>query len=266
MLEPTLAGLFGLLIGSFLNVCIYRLPRDLSVVRPRSFCPSCDKQIAWFDNVPVLTYLWLRGRCRHCGAHIPVRYPLVELLTGVLFFFTVQQAGLSAPAVKYCTFFAIQVTLLFSDLETRILPDEFTLGGLAAGFVFAAVAPMKSLLLTLVFPHWSPLRVSLTESIAAAVITSAALWAIGALYKSLRGREGMGMGDIKMVAMIGAFLGLQGALFTLALGSILGSVIGLIFVFFARKKASQYELPFGSFLAAAAVLVGVQFLRGVMGD
>src|SRR5579884_3049817 len=124
-----LAALAGLLIGSFLNVCIYRLPRDLSVVAPRSFCPECDRPIAWYDNVPLLSYALLAGRCRRCGASIPWRYPVVELLTAVLFFIAVWILGVNAAAIKYCVFAAILVTLIFSDLEEKILPDEFTLGG-----------------------------------------------------------------------------------------------------------------------------------------
>src|SRR5437764_1154024 len=120
---PLLAGLFGLLIGSFLNVCIYRWPRDLSVVRPRSKCPECDRPIAWYDNIPVLSFLILRGHCRGCGTRIHWRYPAVELLTAASFVFFVRQHGLSIEAVKYCTFSAILIGLVFSDLETLLLPD-----------------------------------------------------------------------------------------------------------------------------------------------
>src|ERR1700732_1873944 len=144
MLEAILAALAGLLIGSFLNVCIYRLPRDLSVVAPRSFCPECDKPIAWCDNVPLLSYLLLGGRCRNCKERIPWRYPAVELLTGASFFCAVWMLGPTATAMKFCLFSAIAITLVFSDLEERILPDEFTLGGAVAGVIMAVVVPTES--------------------------------------------------------------------------------------------------------------------------
>src|SRR4029077_9090137 len=127
MIEAALAFLFGLLIGSFLNVCIYRLPRDLSVVRPRSHCPYCEHMIAGYDNIPLFSFLILRGKCRHCGAKIPWRYPLVELCTGVLFALVVAALGLTLPALKYCIYGAILIDLIATDLEERILPDEFTL-------------------------------------------------------------------------------------------------------------------------------------------
>src|ERR1039458_9901222 len=143
MTAAILAFLFGLLIGSFLNVCIYRWPRDLSVVRPRSHCPSCEKTIAWYDNIPLLSYALLGGRCRHCRARISPRYPVVELLTGALFFVFVWRLGPSLAAVKFCLLSALLVGLTFSDLEARILPDEFTLGGMAAGLVLAWFVPVN---------------------------------------------------------------------------------------------------------------------------
>ena len=142
MLEALLALLFGLLIGSFLNVCIYRWPRDLSVVRPRSHCTSCDKMIAAYDNVPVFSFLLLRGRCRYCKARISVRYPIVELVTGALFFYFVYALGPTVAALKMCVLSALLIGLTFSDLEERILPDEMTKGGMALGFLFALFVPV----------------------------------------------------------------------------------------------------------------------------
>ena len=142
MPEALLAGIFGLLIGSFLNVCIYRWPRDLSVVRPRSFCPACEKPIAWFDNIPLVSYALLRGKCRHCGGGIDWRYPLVEALTAAAFCWFVWHLGPSLAAAKYCVFSAILIALTFADLETRLLPDELTLGGAAVGVVFAWFIPV----------------------------------------------------------------------------------------------------------------------------
>jgi leader peptidase (prepilin peptidase)/N-methyltransferase len=258
LLEALVAGLFGLLIGSFLNVCIYRLPRDLSVVAPRSFCPACEHQIGWFDNVPIVSFVLLRGHCRHCRAKIPTRYLIVELLTGVLFFCAVLGLGLTLAAVKLCVFCAIMVELVFSDLEERILPDEFTLGGTVVGLVFAALLPTNGGLWRFLLPGIHNDRVlSVIEAAFASAFSSGTLWLVGAIYQKVRHREGLGLGDIKMVAMIGAFLGLQGVLLTLIVGSTLGAVIGLGYILLARKDAAHYELPFGSFLGATAV--GVAF-------
>ena len=262
MIEALLAALAGLLIGSFLNVCIYRLPRDLSVVTPRSFCPECDQPIAWFDNVPVLSYLLLRARCRKCGARIPVRYLVVEVVTGALFFCAVWVLGPSAAAMKFCVFGAVMVTLVFSDLEERILPDEFTLGGAAAGILFAWLVPLNGGIARLFLMQVrNPRVISMAESVFSALFCAGALWSVGALYQKIRHREGLGLGDVKMVAMIGAFLGLQGALLTMIVGSLLGAVVGLCYVWFTGKDASTYELPFGTFLGAAAL--GVAFFGEV---
>ncbi|HEY1494986.1 MAG TPA: prepilin peptidase [Candidatus Solibacter sp.] len=257
MIEAALAALAGLLIGSFLNVCIYRLPLDLSVVAPRSFCPECDKQIAWFDNIPLLSYLILRGRCRKCGERISIRYPIVELLTGAFFFCAVWMLGPTLAAMKFCVFSAILITLVFSDLEERILPDEFTLGGAVAGVIFAAFVPFNyGIVRMLLLRVDNPRLVSMAESLFAAVFCGGTLWLVGFLYEKIRHREGLGFGDVKMVAMIGAFLGLQGALMTLIAGSLLGAVVGLCYIWFTGKDASTYELPFGTFLGAAALGVG----------
>ncbi len=257
MIEAIIAGLVGLLIGSFLNVCIYRLPRDLSVVAPRSFCPECETPIAWFDNIPLLSYLILRARCRKCGKRISFRYPSVELLTGAAFFSAVWGLGPTAGALKFCVFGAIVITLVFSDIEERILPDEFTLGGTVAGILFAAVVPMKYGIMHLfLFSLRNQTLLSVAESVFAAGFCAGTLWFVGTLYQKIRHREGLGFGDVKMVAMIGAFLGLQGSLLTLIVGSLLGAIVGLCYIWFTGKDASTYELPFGAFLGAAALGVG----------
>jgi leader peptidase (prepilin peptidase)/N-methyltransferase len=262
MLEAFLALLAGLLIGSFLNVCIYRMPRDLSVVSPRSFCPSCEHTVAWYDNVPILSYLVLRGRCRHCAKPIPVRYPVVEALTGLLFFSFVLVLGPSLNALKLCVFSALVVGLTFSDLEQRILPDEFTLGGIGLGLVFSTLVQFHDTFAAIFLPYtWNHVWISLAESVLAAILPALLLWVLGALYFKIRKREGLGLGDVKMVAMIGAFLGLQGAIETVMVGSVLGSVIGLIYVYGARKDPGSYELPFGTFLGAGAIAVALLSLR-----
>lgn len=259
MIEALLAGIFGLLIGSFLNVCIYRLPRDLSVVNPpRSFCPSCEKQIAWYDNVPLLSYIVLGGRCRYCRNLIGWRYPVVELLTGVFFFLSTLFFGPTVVALKLCLFSALLIGLIFADLEERILPDEFTLGGVVAGLALAYAAPLGDGIAYALLPYtWGARWLSVAESAMGAVFNSFAIWAVGALYEKVRHREGLGFGDVKMIAMIGAFLGLHMALMTMIVGSLLGSLVGLAFILISRKDASTYELPFGSFLGAAALIVAV---------
>jgi leader peptidase (prepilin peptidase) / N-methyltransferase len=261
MLEAILALLFGLLIGSFLNVCIYRMPRDLSIVRPRSFCPACEKPIAWFDNIPLASYLLLGGRCRNCRARIPLRYPIVELLTGILFAVCVAKLGVGLPALKWCLFGALMVALAFSDLEQRILPDEFTLGGAAAGVLLAAWVPVQFGYVQLFLAsRYSERWLSVGESILGALVASGMLWAVGAAYSAVRHKDGLGLGDVKMLAAVGAFLGLQGALATLVFGSVAGSVIGLLYIKLAKKEAASYELPFGAFLGLTGLALG--FLAG----
>lgn len=249
----------GLLVGSFLNVCIHRWPKDLSVVRPRSFCPVCEHPIAWYDNVPVASYLWLRGRCRYCAAPISMRYPVVELLTGLLFAASIAAGGPSLAGLKLCVFCALLVGLVFTDLEERILPDEMTLGGTVAGLAFAAASPNEvSVFMALPLPvNLDRVWVSLFESALSAVLGAGLLWLVGTIYLKLRHKEGLGLGDVKMVGMIGAFLGLEGVLLTVMAGSVLGSVLGLLYIMLSRKDAASYELPFGTFLGAAAVLVAL---------
>jgi leader peptidase (prepilin peptidase) / N-methyltransferase len=257
VIEAILAGLFGLIIGSFLNVCVYRMPRDLSVASPaRSFCPECEKTIAWYDNLPLLSYALLGGRCRHCSTRIPIRYPIVEFVTGALFLAIVLWLGPTLEAAKYCVFAAIQVALIAMDMEERILADEFTKGGIVAALIFAAFVPMHMGLLQLFLPpEWPPRVVSVLEAGFSAAFLSGVLWAIGVAYEKLRGKEGLGFGDVKMVGMIAAFLGLGPALLTVVVGSTLGSITGLLFIFLTKKDASTYELPFGSFLGLAALIV-----------
>lgn len=259
MLEAILAGLFGLILGSFLNVCVYRMPRDISVANPRrSFCPECEKTIAWYDNVPVFSYARLAGKCRHCRARIPLRYPLVELATGVAFFGLVLWLGPGPEAVKYCIFAAIQIALIAMDFEERILADEFTKGGILLGIVIAAFVPMPPGIIQLLLPFdWPRQLISVAESAFSAGVLSFVLWFVGTVYEKIRKKEGLGFGDVKMVGMIGAFLGLGPALLTVVAGSVMGSVCGLLYIWIRRKDAATYELPFGSFLGVAALLTAI---------
>ena len=262
MVIASLAALLGLLIGSFLNVCIFRLPRDLSVVAPRSFCPNCEKRIAWYDNVPVLSYLMLGAKCRACGSTISWRYPVVELLTAALFFASVWRLGSSPEAAKLCVFCALMVGLVFMDLEERILADELTVGGMIFGFLLSLFLPMPRFIGHFILPpQWKESWLSLGEALIGGLGPAIALWAIGELYYRLRGREGLGFGDVKMIAMVGAFYGLQGALLTLILGSLAGSVFGLLFIALTKKDSTTYELPFGSFLGIAALIPPFVFIE-----
>ena len=252
------ATLAGLLIGSFLNVCVFRLPRDLSAVRPRSFCPGCEKTIAWYDNIPLLSFVLLKGRCRYCRDFIPWRYPLVELATAFMFALCFGALGLTAKGGKYAVLSAILIALLATDAETRILPDEFTLGGTLVGLVFALFAPMDPFIVSFLIPQsYAPRWHWLAESAFAALVGGGLIWLVAFLYEKFRHREGMGLGDVKMIAMIGAFLGLQLSLLTLMLASLAGAVGGGIYAKATRKDMSTFELPFGSFLGAAALVLMV---------
>jgi leader peptidase (prepilin peptidase)/N-methyltransferase len=258
VLQAVLAFLAGLLIGSFLNVCVFRLPRDLSVVRPRSYCPGCEKQIAWFDNIPVVSYLVLGGRCRHCKAGIPLRYLVVELATGAAFALCVAILGLSPAALKWSIFSAILIALTATDLEERILPDEFTLGGSLAGYVLAAWVPIDAGIVTFFFSNALGLRMaSVAEALVSSWVAGGMIWFIGWLYEKVRHREGMGFGDVKMIAMIGAFVGFQETLLTLILASVLGSVIGVALALITKKDMATFELPFGSFIGFAGLVIAL---------
>jgi leader peptidase (prepilin peptidase)/N-methyltransferase len=266
MLEASIALLFGLLIGSFLNVCIYRWPLDLSVVKPRSHCIRCQKTIAWYDNIPLVSFVLLGGQCRYCHARISFRYPVVELTTGLLFFYWVYTAGLTLAAVKMCIFTGMLLALVFCDLEERILPDEFTVGGIIVGLVFAAFVPVPGPASELaVAPALLPLmgwhtteRVNwVVEAALGAGLPAFLLWSCGWIYEKVRHREGLGLGDVKLIAMVGAFLGVSDALGIFLLGSVSGSILGYSYIKIAHKDASTYELPFGTFLGLAALLTTV---------
>ena len=253
-MEAFFTFLFGLLIGSFLNVCIFRMPRDISITDPpRSHCPNCDAQIRWYDNIPVISFLLLRGKCRDCKAPISLRYPLVELLTGALFSGCVLAFGLSAVALKYILFGSAMIALIFADFEERILPDEFTIGGTICGLIMSWFVLLPTGL-SFLFVHDGSRKqlLSVIEALLGSVVCAGVLWIVGNLYYRIRQRDVLGFGDVKMVMMIGAFLGLQYTLMTVILGSVIGSVVGLLYIYTTGKNASTYELPFGSFLGLAA--------------
>lgn len=300
--------LFGLVFGSFLNVCIYRMPRGLSVVRPRSACPACQSPIAAYDNIPVISWLLLRGKCRHCKARISPRYALVELLTGA-FFSLSYYVALAAPeatvqAAKLCVLSFLLIGLIFTDAETKLLPDLLTLPGLAVGLTFSFLAPVEICPdlernigpMALLLPEHLDWRVlSFANAVTGAVFGVAFMQGVALLYRRLRGHEGMGMGDVKLMAMIGAFLGIELTLFVIMLGSVIGSLFGitLVLIVFRKRLARKrrrsglsstdqrtrawhsatlifrhFQIPFGVFLGAAALVAafwGTPLVRWYLG-
>jgi leader peptidase (prepilin peptidase)/N-methyltransferase len=305
-LDPVFAAaifVLGLAFGSFLNVCVYRLPRDLSVVSPGSACPNCKTPIRFYDNVPILGWLWLRGRCRDCKSPISPRYLIVELLTGLIFLACYWHFGLTLATLKYCAFGFLLLGLIFTDAEMFLLPDKMTLPGLALGLVFSLFVPVNDLASQLLpgivsLPINSGITAhlfSLADSILGAVVGSAFIYGAGAIYLRARGVEGMGFGDVKLMAMVGAFLGVKLTIFTIFTASIAGSLFGLSTVLIvwmkrtrrrmalnhepgpqARRRAwasasialRHHQMPFGVFLGSMAMLAfffGDGFLRWYWG-
>ena len=253
----TAAALVGLAVGSFLNVCIQRWPRGESVLLPRSRCPTCGEPIAWHDNIPLLSFAVLRARCRSCRAAIPIRYPLVELATALLFATTADRFGLGLVGAKVALFGGMCVVLFWTDLERLVLPDQVTLGGLGAGIALSTVVPVPPGLALLVLgvsgwhlPAWSA---SVLESCLTAIVLGGLLYAIGEAYYRLRGIEGLGLGDVKFVAMIGAFLGSSEAFLVLLAACLLGTAAG-VGLLVAGQGGRHTPLPFGTLLAGAAAL------------
>ena len=258
-LIPIFIFLFGLIIGSFLNVCILRIPGGKSIVTPASACPKCGTPIRPYDNIPVISWLLLRGKCRKCKTSISPMYPIVELLTGLLFFACYKAFGLTLETLKWAAFSAIMIVLVFTDLRERLLPDVVNFTGFGIGLALSFVTqPSDGTALWLAnkmfdFPPPAPV-LSFVDAILGAALGSGLLWAVSEGYFRLRGREGMGLGDVKMMLMAGAFLGAKRTLLTIFAGAVLGSVLGIAFILL-RRKGSDYELPFGTFLGAAALLV-----------
>jgi len=251
--------LFGLVIGSFLNVCILRIPIAESVVLPSSHCPSCQTPIKPYDNIPVVSWLILAGRCRRCKVRISAMYPMVELGTGLLFVACYLAFGLTAEALKWAIFAALLIVLTITDLRERILPDKVNFAGLGLGLLMSLftrpIDGTASWLANHLFAYPPPeAALSFGDALIGAGAASGLLWLVAEGYFRARGREGMGLGDVKMMAMAGAFLGLQRALLTILLGSLLGSVIGIAVIAVGRK-GRDFELPFGTFLGAGAILV-----------
>ena len=277
--------LFGIVIGSFLNVCIARIPEEVSIVSPGSRCPKCGTPIKPYDNVPVFAWLWLRGKCRNCGLPISPMYPLVELATGLIFVACFLEFGVTLATLKWLFFACLIVILTVTDLRVRLLPDVITWPGFAVGLLFAAFVPPDdgtAFMLTWRLFHKLPPEwvLGVAEAALGAAFGSFLLWGAATAYKLVRGREGMGLGDVKMMAMTGAFFGVRNTFITILLGTLLGSLLGVAVIValyvggVGRRLAerasrrglgtetqlrwaivSQYHLPLGTFLGIAALAV-----------
>jgi leader peptidase (prepilin peptidase)/N-methyltransferase len=267
-MELVFALLLGLVIGSFLNVVILRLPQGQSVSIPRSHCPHCKQMISWYDNIPVLSYIILGGQCRRCKKKFSARYPFIEALTGIVSVLLALKFGLTVEWALFFMFSSALIALAFIDLDHRILPDVITLNGIWVGVLtsvyLAEPSPLVARLLRAIGQETTnPHVIALVASLLGAIVGGGLLWGVAEAYLRLRGIEGMGFGDVKMMAMVGAFLGAPLALLTIMVGSLLGSVIGLLFIKLA-DKTREYELPFGTFLSFAgivAVLCGDDLVR-----
>ncbi len=230
---------FGALVGSFLNVCVYRMPREESIVRPRSRCPNCKAQISWYDNIPLISYLLLQGRCRHCKSPIPKRYFLLELLTAL---FSLSLAVRFGMHISYIFFFFFVSALLVAsaiDFEHQIIPDEISLLGLVVGLVFS---------------FWNPLSTP-KEAFIGALCGAGSLYLMGEFYYFLTKREGLGGGDLKLFAMIGAFLGLKSLIPVIFFASLVGALSGVGLALWQKvEKKRTFAVPFGPFLSLGALI------------
>ena len=230
------AFIFGTCIGSFLNVCISRIPASESLVYPKSRCPQCRHSIPFYYNIPILSYLWLRGKCSHCGQPIPFRYLTVEFLTGIIAVLTLVYFGLTTNALIYYIFLCALIIIIYIDIDHQIIPDSISLPGILIGF-------LASFFLD---------DLSYTDSLIGIALGGGILFAIAWGYYLIARKEGMGGGDIKLLAMIGAFIGWPGVCFTIFIASVTGTFVGIILMIFAQKNL-KFALPFGPFLAIGAI-------------
>jgi leader peptidase (prepilin peptidase)/N-methyltransferase len=233
------AGAFGAIVGSFLNVCIHRLPLGASVVWPSSACPHCKRELSWYENIPVFSWLALRARCRTCRGPISIRYPFIEALTSAMFVLAWWHYGPGPLLASRLVFGCALIVLFAIDLEHQLLPNVITLPGILVGFGFSFFAE----------PGW-------VSSLIGILAGGGVLYLIAIIYLTVRKEEGLGMGDPKMLGMIGAFLGWKLTLLTLMIGSLTGSVVGLGMIALGRGSL-KYALPFGCFLAVGAAIAAV---------
>lgn len=269
--------IFGLLIGSFLNVVIYRVPLRESIVFPGSHCPKCNMPVKAYDNIPVLSYLFLGGKCRNCRIRISITYPAVELMVGILYLFCflkvhyqwsyeTQTSEFYLQLIANLAFVSLIVPLIFIDLEHKLLPDVITKPGLVLMLVLRALAPdpivTTATRQTFHLTGWSDWAVALVGSLLGALVGGGSLWLVREIYLRLRKVEGMGLGDVKMMFFVGAFLGWQLTALTIFIASLLGSIVGLTLIL-ARGGNMKMAIPFGVFLGPAAIIslfVGQRFL------
>ncbi|MGD9875002.1 MAG: A24 family peptidase [Kiritimatiellia bacterium] len=236
---------FGACVGSYLNVCIYRIPREESTIKPRSHCPHCGKLIAWYDNIPLLSWMALRAKCRNCKGKISSRYILVEALVAVLFFLVWMQYGLSPKTPVYWLMMGGLVLGTFVDFEHMIIPDRVSLGGLAAGLILSPLIPSlhgKSFWLD-----------ALMASAIGAALGGGLLYGVGVLGKMAFKKDAMGLGDVKLLAGLGAFLGWRAVLFIIMVSSFIGAFVGMGFII-AKKHEWQSRIPYGPYIALAAMI------------
>ncbi len=249
------AAAFGLIWGSFLNVCIYRLPKEESVVWPGSYCPNCKKHIAFYDNVPILSYLFLKGRCRHCNKPISVRYPLIEAISALIWVFAVLRHGISISALIEIVFFSILLLSTAVDFSHRIIPDEASVGGMLLGLVFSFVYPQMH--------GQSSHLLGLMWSFLGLLAGGGLVYLVAIVGEFIFKKEAMGGGDIKFQAMVGAFLGWKCAIIAFFLATFLGSIMGV----YILVRYKDNTLPFGPCLAGAAFICylwGDKILRLIM--
>nr|NJM01021.1 prepilin peptidase [Desulfobacula sp.] len=232
------AFIVGACIGSFLNVCIYRIPENRSIVSPGSFCPNCQNSIPFYLNIPILSYIFLKGRCKFCQGSISIRYPLIEALTGIFAVLLALKFSLTPAAVYWFVFISVLITISFIDLDYQIIPDRISIPGI---FIFSSSF------------YFLP-EMTLFQSFAGILTGGGLLYAVAAFYYLLRKQEGMGGGDIKLLAMIGAATGIKGVLFTVFTGSLLGTFIGILTLLYTKNSDTKFRIPFGPFLSAGAIL------------
>lgn len=256
-----IVALFGLAFGSFLNVCIYRLPREESVVAPGSHCPRCGHPIRWYDNVPLVSYFLLRGRCRDCQARISPLYPLVEALTAAVFLLDFLLYGLTPIFFKNALFAMLIIVLIFTDLYERRIPHPVTLFGIGAGLVLSGLIPVDNRPVGWLLRQWGaspPERLlSIMGAVVGALLGGGLFYVVGEAFYHLRHKEGLGFGDVMLMLMVGTFMGPAMTLLTVLLGSLLGTFVAIPFTL-ASRRFRGYQWPYGSFLGIAAIYASLQ--------